>query len=432
MSTTEEKMQFAVNQAIVEAQQIITRARAAGFATPLDQKRSAAWREYGYPEAITPTMLYNLWARGGYANGAVDKIVSTCWATNPQVVEGRDDSASTTNMTTWDKKAAEVLNPRFWHAFAEADRRRLVCRWSAIILRIADNLALDKPAGSGALVEAVPVWCTALEVKDRDAKTGAVKMWQYTSQQVVGSGTIVQSVHPSRVFILGDATAGAVGFLDPVYNNFINLEKISGGAGESFLKNAARQMHLNFEREVSIENIAKMYGVKVDELKNKFDQAARDLNIANDLLLITQGASVNPMVAAVESPKDAIETNLWEISSGTGIPQKILVGNQTGERASTEDQKQHNARCQSRRVGQLSFDISDLVAKLQEIKVLPVSGPLRVLWDNLTIPTAADRLENAWKMSQINEKFEHTGEQCFTLDETRVAAGYEPKAVTNG
>lgn len=431
---TDSKLQFAVNRAISDAQQIIAQARKmggifpVGVSGPADQKRAAAWCEYGYPGQVSDKMLYDVWRRGGYAFGAVDKIISPSWSHRPEVVEGVDSRAQSTDLTAWDKTVRQVLTPRVWHAFAQADMRRLVTRYAALILRIADDKALDQPVTGGEkkLVEAIPVWSFALEVKDRNPSTGEIKMWNYKAQNIGGTGEQIFAVHPDRLFLIGDATNGAVGFLEPVYNNFVNLEKISGGSGESFLKNAARQLHMNFDSTVNFENIAKAHGVKVDELQKEFQKTARDLNIANDLLLITQGAEVTPMVAQVADPKSSTETNLWEISSGLGIPQKILVGNQTGERASTEDQKQHNARIQSRRVGELSFDISDFVAHLQRIKVIGASGAFQVLWPDLTVPTASDRLANGLAMSQINEKFEHTGEMCFTVEEVRTASGYEP------
>jgi hypothetical protein len=49
-----------------------------------------------------------------------------------------------------------------------------------------------------------------------------------------------------------------------------------------------------------------------------------------------------------------------------------------------------------------------------------------VVWDDLTEATGGEKLDNAAKMSTINQTSLATGEQVFTVEEIRVAAGYEP------
>jgi hypothetical protein len=58
----------------------------------------------------------------------------------------------------------------------------------------------------------------------------------------------------------------------------VSLEKVEGGSGESFLKNAARQLALSFDKEIDFGSLASMYGVSVDELQDKFNDAAREMN----------------------------------------------------------------------------------------------------------------------------------------------------------
>ncbi|MFO7066716.1 DUF1073 domain-containing protein, partial [Pseudomonas aeruginosa] len=85
--------------------------------------------------------------------------------------------------------------------------------------------------------------------------------------------------------------------------------------------------------------------VTLDALNERFNEAARQLNLGVDVLLPTQGATVTQMVSAVSDPSPTYNVNLQTAAAGVDIPTKILVGMQTGERASSEDQKYHNARC---------------------------------------------------------------------------------------
>ncbi|SAC96860.1 gp5 [Enterobacter hormaechei] len=423
-----DKLQLAVNHAINDAR--LARARM-GMLNPsmgLDAKRNSAWCEYGFPEQVTYENLYALYRRGGIAHGAVEKLVGKCWQTNPEIIEG-DDADESENETAWEKKSKQVFTNRFWRSFSEADRRRLVGRYAGILLHIRDEKDWSLPVTKGRGLQKISVaWAGSLTVGEWDTGLnsqtyGQPKMWQYAERLPNGSSRRV-NIHPDRVFILGDYSDDAIGFLEPAYNSFVSLEKVEGGSGESFLKNAARQLSINFDKEAKLDEIARAYGVDYSELNEIYDKVAREMNIGNDSVLITQGANVAPIVAAVSDPSPTYNVNLQTAAAALDIPTKILVGMQTGERASTEDQKYFNTRCQSRR-GDLSFEIEDFCDKLIELSILDPVSQKTVIWDDLNAQSDSEKLDAAQKMSQINSASIGTGEQVFTGEEIRVAAGYE-------
>ncbi|EMN0171713.1 DUF1073 domain-containing protein [Enterobacter kobei] len=423
-----DKLTLAVNHALNDAR--MARARM-GLMAPtmgLDNKRHSAWCEYGFPEQVTYENLYALYRRGGIAHGAVEKLVGKCWQTNPEIIEG-DDADESENETAWEKKAKQVFTNRFWRSFSEADRRRLVGRYAGILLHVRDEKDWNLPVTKGRGLQKISVaWAGSLTVSEWDtglnSKTyGQPKMWQYAERLPNGSSRRV-NIHPDRVFILGDYSDDAIGFLEPAYNAFVSLEKVEGGSGESFLKNAARQQNINFDKEVNFGDLASMYGVSVDELQERYNDAARELNRGNDTLLITQGANVTSLVSPVSDPSPTYDVNLQTAAAGVDIPTRILVGNQQAERSSTEDQKYFNTRCQSRR-GDLSFEVEDFCDKLIELSILDPVSQKTVIWDDLNAQSDSEKLDAAQKMSQINSASIGTGEQVFTGEEIRVAAGYE-------
>ncbi|BBT90392.1 hypothetical protein WP8W19C02_20120 [Enterobacter cloacae] len=423
-----DKLTLAVNHALNDAR--MARARM-GLMAPtmgLDNKRHSAWCEYGFPEQVTYENLYALYRRGGIAHGAVEKLVGKCWQTNPEIIEG-DDADESENETTWEKKSKQVFTNRLWRAFADADRRRLVGRYAGILLHIRDGKDWNLPAIKGRGLQKVSVaWAGSLTVSEWDtginSKTyGQPKMWQYAERLPNGSSRRV-NIHPDRVFILGDYSDDAIGFLEPAYNAFVSLEKVEGGSGESFLKNAARQLNVNFEKEIDFNNLASLYGVSIDELQDKFNDVAGEMNRGNDVLMTTQGATVTPLVTAVADPSATYNVNLQTAAAGVDIPTRILVGNQQAERSSTEDQKYFNARCQSRR-GELSFEIEDFCDKLIELQVIDAVVQKAVIWDDLSAQSDSEKLDAALKMAQINSASIATGEQPFTGEEIRTVAGYE-------
>lgn len=422
-------LQLAVNHALNDAR--IERARMAilGPSMGLDNKRGSAWCEYGFPEQITYDNLYSLYRRGGIAHGAVEKLVGKCWQTNPEIIEG-DKADEKRAETAWEKKIKPVFTNRLWRAFADADRRRLVGRYSGILLHIRDNKPWNTEVARGRGLEKVTVaWAGSLNVSEWDTGLnsqtyGQPKMWQYTERLSNGASRRVE-IHPDRIFILGDYTDDAIGFLEPAYNAFVSLEKVEGGSGESFLKNAARQLALSFDKEIDFGSLASMYGVSVDELQDKFNEAAREMNRGNDVLMSLQGAAVTSLVSPVSDPSPTYAVNLQTASAGVDIPSRILVGNQQAERSSTEDQKYMNGRCQSRR-GNLSFEIEDFCDKLIDLRIIDSVGQKTVIWDDLNQQTRAERLADSKTMADVNKAMVESGHTApFSGEEIRTAGGFE-------
>lgn len=427
------QLELAVNHAVAEYQIARQRMALVGGSGSVDNKRPKAWCEYGFPENLTFEMLYSMWRRGGIAYGAVAKVAGNVWKSPPWIVEGGKENNSDSETSAEKELAAIAKRTRLWRAWKEADVRRMVGRYSALLLHFADNKqwtdAVDNRKKE--LSKVTPVWAGALTPKDIDsdptsAGYGYPKSWQYQEVSAAGQPLRTVDVHPDRIFIVGDYTANGIGFFEPAYNALVSLEKVEGGSGESFLKNASRQLNINFDKEVDMKKIADTYGVSVAELGNRFREVARDINVGNDVLLTTQGASVNPLVAQVPDPTPTYDVNLQTAAAAMDIPTKILVGQQTGERASTEDREYFNMRCQSKRVEE-ETDIEDFFAHLARCGAAPQVREMTVMWDDLNEATPALKLANAKTMSEINAQAVDSTAEPFTPEEIRAAAGFEPK-----
>ncbi|MCO7020301.1 anti-CBASS protein Acb1 family protein [Vibrio paracholerae] len=431
-----EKLEMAVNHARMLAANSyqsnpVSRAREALLAPMgMDHKRSSAWCEYGWKEVLNFHDLYGAYRRGGLAFSAVNKLVNKCWSSFPEVIEGEEKDESS-KLTTWEKQTKKVLTKKLWAAFAEADRRRLVGRYAGILIHFRDSKKWNEPVEkSGRGIEKFTVaWGNCLTVKEFNSDIASVdygqpKMWSYT-ESLPNGGKRMSDVHPDRVFIVGDYTIDAIGFLEPGYNALTNIEKVEGGSGESFLKNAARQLNVNFDKEIDFNNLASLYGVSVSDLQDKFNEVAVEVNKGNDVLMTTQGATVTPLVASIPDPTPTYDINLQTFAASVDIPSRILVGNQQAERSSTEDNKHFNGRCQSRREMELSSEIEGLVDKLIDMGSIKPIIEFSVIWDDLSEATQSDKLANAKVMTEINDKSASTGSPIFGDDEIRNAAGFE-------
>lgn len=407
-----------------------------------DDKRKHAWQEYGWKQTLEFTDFYNLYERQGVAHGVVNLINGKCFETNPWVIEG-DEYDEKRKETPWEKEfRLFAKRSKLWKAFSTADRYRMVGRFSAIILQLADGQKFDQPVTGARVVvkKFIPAWEGQLkpgdlETDEKKENYGEPKSWTFIEGNLrppapgeTTPPTRNVTVHPDRIIIIGDWRNG-VSFLKAGYNAFVNLEKIEGGSGESYLKNAARQISINFDKETKPDDLLRANGLKnASELQGLIDEQTRDLNTGIDASMVTWGGTVTPLVAVVPDPTPHYEINLRTISaSAGGLSSKIISGNQSGERASTEDLKQFAKYSQGRRVGLLTDDGELLIEHLMRVQVVTrPAGETTFMWDDLTEASTSEKLAAALTMADVNQKSAGNGDvPVFASTEIREAAGYE-------
>jgi hypothetical protein len=427
-------LQMALNSALSERAAV--RSRQSLMSGGIDNKRGrCAWESYGYKDDLCFADYYKLFTRGGVAHGAVMRLVEKCWATDPIIIEGAPETKAEAP-TAWEKQFNKLAKRiRLWEKFREADMRRLVGNYSCIIMQISDNKAWDQPvsrASEKQLKKLIVAWQGQIEPAswhdDPTAENfGEVKEWMY-QEIAVNDGAPNQNgrsvtIHPDRVLVVGDVRDG-IPFLKAGFNAAVNMEKILGGSGESFLKNSSRQLHIGFKEGVDLGAIARNAGVPVSDLHEVFDDAIKSANDGNDSGIITQGADVTTLVANVPDPEPHFSVSLQDFSASVRMPTKIVVGSQTGERASSGDLEDFNKRGQGRRVNELSCDIESALYQMTRLGML-LDLESSVVWDDLTESTLEMKLESVAKMVEANQKMLASGGLVFSVSEMREVAGYE-------
>jgi len=218
----------------------------------LDVKRPNAWRQYGYPDEVSFAQLLTAYQRGGPGHGAVHRLLDKCWQEAPRIKARGDDEES-----TWEEAALKVLNAvQAFKKLKDLDRRDMVGKYAALIYRVGDGKPLAAPLGTAErLVDLVPVYEDQIKVtrwqEDQNAEDYAQPlMYQYRTRPIATIGDTQArpetwiEVHPSRVQVLAEGSVGdmfdGVPLLLAGFNHLVDLEKISGGSAESFLKNSAR------------------------------------------------------------------------------------------------------------------------------------------------------------------------------------------------
>ncbi|MFI5409127.1 anti-CBASS protein Acb1 family protein [Kaistia sp. UC242_56] len=403
------------------------------------------YKDFGYPPDLTFDHLYKMYLRNGIAHAAVTKTIDKTWQDAPFLLEAERDGSegSVKKETTLEREVRQRFDElRVWMHLAEADRRGMVGAYAGVILRLADGKRFMEPVdrvGGGLLgiVELVPAWEGQLAVSEWDNDEtspgyGQPKMFQF-NEAAVGQTTNPRTfnVHPDRVVIWSrDGTIHGRSSLEPGYNDLIDMEKIKGAGGEGFWKNAKSAPVLEVDKEADIRSMAKAMGVPESEIADRMNEQVSDWQQGFDQLLMIQGIQAKTLGITLPSPEHFFGIALQSFAASMRLPTKILVGMQTGERASTEDASEWSQTNMSRRAGQVIPNIMMLVNRLERFGIIPEKDWF-LDWTDLTETSMAEKIDRTVKMADVNSKMQSSGEWVFTPEEIRAAADYEPLSETD-
>ncbi|MBP9148695.1 MAG: DUF1073 domain-containing protein [Rhodoferax sp.] len=401
----------------------------------LDTKRPDAWSIYGYPDNLTFQRMLSAYERGGAGNGAIHRLLDGCWQSNPRIKSPASDKE-----TPWEIKTAKLLTSiRAFAKLRDLDRRNMVGRYSALIYRLGDGKALSEPLDRAQrLVDLVPVYEDQIKVtawnSDQGSESyGQPTMYQYRTRQVAVADTMGRpetwlDVHPSRVQILAEGSVGdmfdGVPMLRAGFNALVDIEKISGGSAESFLKNSARTMTFEYSPDATPVNIGEN-GQKVSTKQAHEDQV-RAINRNQDAAIVTQGAKAGLLQTHTSDPTGAFQLAANLFSASVQIPFTVLFGQQTGRLASDEDKADMLARCKSRQESDLTPMVEEFIVRMQAAGIIE-AGEFEVEWPDLAAPGDTEKLANLKAMTAaMKEAFGAGLQDLFNTNELRAVAGYEP------
>lgn len=399
------------------------------------------FKDFGYPEQLSFMNLYRMYCRNGVASAGVDKTILKTWQDNPFLLEKERDGSQGggTKETTLEKQIRQRFDDlRLWTRLAEADRMSMVGKYAGVILRFADSKPFNQPVekvpgGLDGLVEIIPAWEGQLQVSqwdtDETSETyGQPIMFQFNESAVDTNAKQPRNltIHPDRVIVWSkDGTVNGSSALEPGYNALVDMEKVRGAGGEGFWKNAKSAPVLEIDKEAKVDVMAKQMGIKPEDLADKMNDQVADWNAGFDQLLMVMGMQAKTLNVTLPSPEHFYAIALQDFSASMSMPVKILVGMQTGERASQEDAAEWAQTNMSRRANQTVPNIMSLVNRLERVGILPEKD-WYLDWTDLTEASIAEKIDRANKMADVNTKLKDSGEWGFTPEEIRMAAGYEP------
>lgn len=409
-----------------------------GYFTPSTKHNHYA--DFGWPENLTFDDYLRMYRRNSLASAAIDKTAAKTWESFPALWETEKPAETPLEEQVRRHFAAR----RIWQSLLTADRRSMVGCYSGAILLLADGQSFDQPVdrvsgGIEGLAGIIPAWQGQLTVAEWDRNQasetyGEPVFYQFDEATVGGDqqrpGRMVK-VHPDRVIIWSeDGTVDGSSMLEPGFNDLIDFEKIKGAGGEGFWKTARGAPLIEAKEDMSLQQVMDSLGAATaKEAMDKLNDQIGDFQSGFDKGLMLGGMTAKPLQITLPQPEEFYSAPLQSFAASVQMPVRVLIGNQTGERASTEDSKEWARTCMARRENICLPLLNELVGRLEAWGILP-ERDWSIGWDSLLDASPDEKLERARKLSAINKETLPGDDPAFQPDEIREAAGYEPLGLT--
>lgn len=413
-------------------------------------KRTKLWDEFGYPDQVGFEQYYRAYERNAVAHAAVHKLLDSCWVDNPTIIDG-DQAREATKTTPWEKQVTRLLK-KHWPKIKDADRRNLIGRYSALLIQFKDGREWHLPVDrtlvgqlkEQSIVKLIPAWESQVKPGNFDTDTmsetyGQPVSFNFNEQPVGDDGTYGPvrgvTVHPERIIILSEGSEdenmlSGVPFLRAGYNKLLDLEKVSGGSAEGFLKNASRQLSIAFDSASEMENInrmAKEAGYK--DLGEAMNDKMTKMNRGTDAALVMQSGQASVLSVAAADPAPTWTVTANEFAASIQCPFTIQFGQQTGRLASDEDKTDWAKRCNGRRWGFMSAVVTAILERFWTLGAIepPASGEVTLAWSDLLAPSEKEKIANMQAMADVAQKTQQAfGTAAIEANEVRAVGEMEP------
>lgn len=369
----------------------------------------------GYAKILSPEMLRTRYQRNELAGAIVDAYPDATWRGGGELVEDEDP-----NTETAFEKAFNELNKRLhlWSVFRRADVLAGMGPFSVILIGAPGefNTPLGK-IGPDKLLYLTPFSAEDASVdllvsKTDDQRFGLPEV--YGLKRIAGATNRdrKRQVHWSRILHVArdplDDEVNGQAILERVWNRLDDLEKVAGSGAEAFWKRVWQGLHLNIDPEIEIKD------PEVEDLKKQVDEWEHGLR----RVFRTRGVEVGALNSEVSDFKNQIAAIVGLLSAGTRIPQRILLGSERGELASSQDDENWDSRIKARREEWAGpFIVRPFVDRLIAAGVLPKPPKdYEVRWPDMHELSPKERVELANKAADTNSK---AGETVVTPDEIR-------------
>lgn len=421
--------------------------------------RKDVYQESDLPDnsLLTPQFYKELYDREGIATRVVRVLPMESWAVQPAVYEDENEETETDfeaalkeigrNLRGGSLYEGGDNNNPLWELCLRADILSGIGSFGVILLGIDDGLPLSEPAegveerGSGVATQNYSLTYNAksnnptrklLFVRAFDESLVTVARYEtnpnspryghpviYTVtlndpadvRSGIGLPTATVNVHWSRIVHIADNLGSSELFgvprMRPVINQILGIQKISCADPEMHWANAFPGLSLETNPQLGGD-----VRIDLEALKDMTEDYREGLQ----RVLFLAGMQAKTLSTTVADPTSHINTQIQLICIQLEIPQRIFMGSERGELASTQDKGTWNERMASRQANYLTPRIiTPVIDRLINLGVLPTPEKYKVWWPSLTTQTEAERYTVAGLKVDLMAKYLQGGvESLYT------------------
>lgn len=368
----------------------------------------------GYKRLLTVADFRDRYKRGGIGARIVEAFPRATWRGGIEIVEDEDPEIIT-DFEEQFEEFAKRLN--IWSVFNRADVLAGLGRYSVIVIGTKGNLNEELPRMSSSDdILYLGAYCedeasiSAFEENAENPRYGLPTVYKIRRSSGNNKLSIDRNVHWTRVIhvadnLLDDRIYGA-SRLERVWNDLDNLDKVVGGGSEAFWLRVHRG---------TVFSIAKDLKASEPELE-KMRTMAEDLAHQMRRSVAARGLEVTELGSDVSNFNSQVEALISLISGATQIPQRILLGSERGELASTQDKENWNVRVQDRRQEFAEPIVRGFIDRLIEYGALPEPDQYDVRWPDLFDLNEDERANVATKWAGLSKA---AGDTVVTAEEIR-------------
>lgn len=302
----------------------------------------------GYPDHVTYRDYRAWYERGGIAKTIIQKPPSKTWEERPEIVDdadvGDDDQTDfeADVEALFDASDETELARGLRHYLERVDELARIGDYAVLFLGLSDadtesDLAdpVDETQIDGLddLLYLTPLGEGDANISEwnddvSSRRNGLPEL--YSLDLANGSRSQTVEVHHSRVIhvaegILDDEVMGQPA-LQPVINRLFDLEKVLGSSAEAFWMVSNPGLALSVDPELQ--------DVPTDKMDKQVDEYEHNLR----RVLKMYGVDVEQLDAQDVNPEPVVDSIVKTVAGTLGWPQRVLVGSERGDLASSQDE----------------------------------------------------------------------------------------------
>ena len=377
----------------------------------------------GYHQLIQPEDYRAQYERGDIAERIIEAYPQATWVDGVTIYEDEDPEV----ITEFEQATIDLFTRlRVWSKLTRADILSGLGHYGVLLIGAKGEMSTPLPRMSG---PSSVLYLTALSqdratIDQEDRDSASPRFGSPVFYTLKLADNFSKRVHWSRVIHIAEGAleVDTVGKprLRAIWNRLMDLQKLIGGGSEAAWRRMDPGMHLNLDPSVKL---------------TPKDEAAIDAEFGEYLhglrrTVRTRGMEVNPLNTAVTNFGPNVDTILQIVSGVTGIPQRILLGSERGELASTQDKGNFEDRVRERRHSFAEPVIRALVDRLIEHGALPQpADSYYIAWPESGRMSIADQATVALNITQANnhQNTAQPGNIIMSADEIRETIfGMEP------